>query len=112
MESTWYYQGLQSRAQGSVYGSVRSLLEKRQQRNNNSIMKPRFTRNEIFDLLNEEISDELLLAINEERAQLFREVIKHRNIVAQIAEQVQTYNRLLDQNEKRLTMLLTDGEGW
>tara|TARA_R100001594_G_scaffold136381_1_gene178682 strand:+ start:1168 stop:1395 length:228 start_codon:yes stop_codon:yes gene_type:complete len=75
-------------------------------------MKPRFTRNEIFDLLNEEISDELLLAINEERAQLFREVIKHRNIAAQIAEQVQTYNRLLDQNEKRLTMLLTDGEGW
>ncbi len=75
-------------------------------------MKPRFTRNEIFDLLNEEISDELLLAINEERAQLFREVVKHRNIAAQIQEQVQTYNRLLDQNEERLTKLLTDGEGW
>ncbi len=75
-------------------------------------MKAKFTRNEIFDLLNEEISDELLLAINEERAQLFREVIKHRNIAAQIAEQVQTYNRLLDQNEERLTKLLTDGEGW
>ena len=75
-------------------------------------MKPRFTRNEIFDLLNEEISDELLLAINEERAQLFRELVKHRNIADQIQEQVQTYNRLLDQNEERLTNLLTDGEGW
>ena len=55
---------------------------------------------------------QVLLAINEERAQLFREVVKHRNIAAQIAEQVQTYNRLLDQNEERLTKLLTDGEGW
>ena len=72
----------------------------------------KWSRNEIFDLLNEEVSDELLLAINEERAQLFREVVKHRNIAAQIAEQVQTYNRLLDQNEERLTNLLTDGEGW
>ena len=76
------------------------------------IMKAKLSRNEIFDLLNEEVSDELLLAINEERAQLFRELIKHRNIAAQIAEQVQTYNRLLDQNEERLTNLLTDGEGW
>jgi hypothetical protein len=75
-------------------------------------MKAKLSRNEIFDLLNEEVSDELLLAINEERAQLFREVVKHRNIAAQIAEQVQTYNRLLDQNEERLTNLLTDGEGW
>jgi hypothetical protein len=72
----------------------------------------KWSRNEIFDLLNEEVSDELLLAINEERAQLFREVIKHRNIADQIQEQVQTYNRLLDQNEERLTNLLTDGEGW
>ena len=75
-------------------------------------MKAKLSRNEIFDLLNEEVSDELLLAINEERAQLFREVVKHRNIAAQIAEQVQTYNRLLDQNEERLTKLLTNGEGW
>ena len=72
----------------------------------------KLSRSEVFDLLKEEVSDELLLAINEERAQLFRELIKHRNIAAQIAEQVQTYNRLLDQNEKRLTNLLTDGEGW
>ena len=75
-------------------------------------MKAKLSRNEIFDLLNEEVSDELLLAINEERAQLFREVVKHRNIANQIQEQVQTYNRLLDQNEERLTNLLTDGEGW
>jgi len=72
----------------------------------------KLSRSEVFDLLKEEVSDELLLAINEERAQLFRELIKHRNIAAQIAEQVQTYNRLLDQNEERLTNLLTDGEGW
>ena len=72
----------------------------------------KLSRSEVFDLLKEEVSDELLLAINEERAQLFRELIKHRNIAAQIPEQVQTYNRLLDQNEERLTNLLTDGEGW
>ena len=72
----------------------------------------KLSRSEVYDLLNKEVSDELLLAINEERAQLFREVVKHRNIAAQIAEQVQTYNRLLDQNEERLTKLLTDGEGW
>jgi predicted DNA-binding protein YlxM (UPF0122 family) len=72
----------------------------------------KLSRSEVFDLLKEEVSDELLLAINEERAQLFREVIKHRNIADQIQEQVQTYNRLLDQNEERLTNLLTDGEGW
>ena len=72
----------------------------------------KWSRNEIFDLMKKEVSDELLLAINEERAQLFREVVKHRNIAAQIAEQVQTYNRLLDQNEERLTNLLTNGEGW
>ena len=70
----------------------------------------KWSRNEIFDLMKKEVSDELLLAINEERAQLFREVIKHRNIAAQIAEQVQTYNRLLDQNEKRLTNLLTNDD--
>tara|TARA_Y100001938_G_scaffold113261_1_gene155371 strand:+ start:504 stop:725 length:222 start_codon:yes stop_codon:yes gene_type:complete len=72
----------------------------------------KLSRSEVFDLLKEEVSDELLLAINEERAQLFREVVKHRNIANQIQEQVQTYNRLLDQNEERLTNLLTDGEGW
>jgi predicted DNA-binding protein YlxM (UPF0122 family) len=72
----------------------------------------KLSRSEVFDLLKEEVSDELLLAINEERAQLFREVIKHRNIADRIQEQVQTYNRLLDQNEERLTNLLTDGEGW
>ena len=70
----------------------------------------KWSRNEIFDLMKKEVSDELLLAINEERAQLFREVIKHRNIAAHIAEQVQTYNRLLDQNEKRLTNLLTNDD--
>ena len=75
-------------------------------------MKPRFTRNEIFDLLNEEISDELLLAQSEERDVLFRAMTKHRNIALGIGEHVMTYNRVLDKNEKRLTKLLTDGEEW
>ena len=75
-------------------------------------MKPRFTRSEIFDLLNEEISDELLLALSEERDVLFREMTKHRNIALGIGEHVMTYNRILDKNEKRLTKLLTDGERW
>ena len=75
-------------------------------------MKAKLSRNEIFDLLNEEVSDELLLTLNEERAQLFRELVKHRNIADSIAYQVQSYNRILDKHEERLTNLLTDGEGW
>ena len=74
-------------------------------------MKARLTRNEIFDLLNKEISDELLLALSEERDVLFREMTKHRNIAYSIGEHVQTYNRILNKNEKRLTNLLTNSEG-
>ena len=73
-------------------------------------MKARFTRNEIFDLLNEEISDELLLALSEERDVLFREMTKHRNIAFGISEHVMTYNRILNKNEKRLTNLLTSDD--
>ena len=73
-------------------------------------MKPRFTRNEIFDLLNEEISDELLLALSEERDVLFREMTKHRNIAYSIGEHVMTYNRIIDKNEKRLTNLLSNND--
>jgi|TARA_A100001011_G_scaffold262996_1_gene271536 hypothetical protein len=72
----------------------------------------KLSRNEVFDLLRDGVSDELLLAINEERAVLFKEVAKHRAIANQISEQVKIYNRLLDQNEERLTNLLTNGKGW
>ena len=76
----------------------------------NNIMKARFTRSEIFDLLNKEISDEVLLALSEERDALCREMTKHQNIALGIGEHVMTYNRILDKNEKRLTKLLTNDD--
>lgn len=72
----------------------------------------KLSRNEIFDLMKKEVSDELLLAIKKEKDILFREMTKHRNIAYSIGEHVQTYNRILDKHEKRLTKLLTNGEGW
>ena len=107
MESTCYYQGLQSRAQVSLCGSVLNFLEKQQKRNNNSIMKM-LTRNELFDLLKKDISDEMLLQINEERDQLFNEARKYRALASSISEIVQSYNRVLNANEERLSKLLTN----
>ena len=72
----------------------------------------KLSRNEIFDLMKKEVSDELLLAIKKEKDILFREMTKHRNIAYSIGEHVQTYNRILNKHEKRLTKLLTNGEGW
>ena len=72
----------------------------------------KLSRNEIFDLMKKEVSDELLLAIKKEKDILFREMTKHRNIAYSIGEHVQTYNRILNQHEKRLTNLLTNEEGW
>lgn len=68
----------------------------------------KWSRDEIFDLLDKEISDELLLAINEERDTLFVEMTKHRNIADSIAYQVQTYNRVIDQNVERIMELLNN----
>ena len=72
----------------------------------------KLSRNEIFDLMKKEVSDELLLAIKKEKDILFREMTKHRNIAYSIGEHVQTYNRILNKHEKRLTNLLTNEEGW
>ena len=60
----------------------------------------KLSRNEIFDLMKKEVSDELLLAIKEEKDVLFREMTKHRNIAYSIGEHVQTYNRILNKHEK------------
>ncbi len=70
----------------------------------------KLSRNEIFDLMKKEVSDELLLAIKEEKDVLFREMTKHRNIAYSIGEHVQTYNRILNKHEKRLTNLLTNDD--
>ena len=70
----------------------------------------KLSRNEIFDLMKKEVSDELLLAIKKEKDILFREMTKHRNIAYSIGEHVQTYNRILNQHEKRLTNLLTNDD--
>jgi hypothetical protein len=70
----------------------------------------KWSRNEIFDLLDKEISDELLLAISEERDTLFAEMTKHRNIADAIAYQVQSYNRVIDQNVERITELLNNND--
>lgn len=70
----------------------------------------RLSRNEIFDLMKKEVSDELLLAIKKEKDVLFREMTKHRNIAYSIGEHVQTYNRILNKHEKRLTNLLTNDD--
>lgn len=70
----------------------------------------KLSRSEVFDLLNKEVSDELLLAIKEEKDVLFREMTKHRNIAYSIGEHVQTYNRILNKHEKRLTNLLTNDD--
>ena len=60
--------------------------------------------------MKKEVSDELLLAIKKEKDILFREMTKHRNIAYSIGEQVQTYNRILNKHEKRLTNLLTNDD--
>jgi DNA invertase Pin-like site-specific DNA recombinase len=70
----------------------------------------KLSRNEIFDLMKKEVSDELLLAIKKEKDILFREMTKHRNIAYSIGEHVQTYNRILNKHEKRLTNLLTNDD--
>ena len=70
----------------------------------------KLSRNEIFDLMKKEVSDELLLAIKKEKDVLFREMTKHRNIAYSIGEHVQTYNRILNKHEKRLTNLLTNDD--
>lgn len=72
-------------------------------------------RNELWELLQklpEDLSDEVLLDLNQERGWLFQELGKLRAEANRLSSQVAAYNRILDKHEERLTNLLTDGEGW
>ena len=78
-------------------------------------MKSSRDRNELWELLQklpEDLSDEVLLDLNQERGWLFQELGKLRAEASKLSSQVIAYNRILDKHEERLTKLLTDGEGW
>ena len=67
---------------------------------------------ELLQKLPEDLSDEVLLDLNQERGWLFQELGKLKAEANRLSSQVTAYNRILDKHEERLTMLLTDGEGW
>jgi SMC interacting uncharacterized protein involved in chromosome segregation len=78
-------------------------------------MKSSRDRDELWELLQklpEDLSDEVLLDLNQERGWLFQELGKLRAEANVLSSQVIAYNRILDKHEKRLTKLLTNGEGW
>ena len=78
-------------------------------------MKSSRDRNELWELLQklpEDLSDEVLLDLNQERGWLFEKLGKLRAEASLLSSQVIAYNRILDKHEERLTKLLTDGEGW
>ena len=78
-------------------------------------MKSSRDRNELWELLQklpEDLSDEVLLDLNQERGWLFQELGKLRAEANKLNSQVMAYNSILDKHEERLTNLLTDGEGW
>ena len=78
-------------------------------------MKSSRDRDELGELLQklpEDLSDEVLLDLNQERGWLFQELGKLRAEANVLNSQVVAYNRILDKHEKRLTKLLTNGEGW
>ena len=78
-------------------------------------MKSSRDRDELCELLQklpEDLSDEVLLDLNQERGWLFQELGKLRAEASRLSSQVIAYNRILDKHEERLTNLLTDGEGW
>ena len=78
-------------------------------------MKSSRDRDELWELLKklpEDLSDEALLDLNQERGWLFQELGKLRAEASKLSSQVIAYNRILDKHEERLTNLLTDGEGW
>jgi SMC interacting uncharacterized protein involved in chromosome segregation len=78
-------------------------------------MKSSRDRDELWELLKklpEDLSDEVLLDLNQERGWLFQELGKLRAEASKLSSQVIAYNRILDKHEERLTKLLTDGEGW
>ena len=78
-------------------------------------MKSSRDRNELWELLQklpEDLSDEVLLDLNQERGWLFEKLGKLRAEASLLSSQVIAYNRILDKHEERLTKFLTDGEGW
>jgi hypothetical protein len=60
--------------------------------------------------LPEDLSDEVLLDLNQERGWLFQELGKLRAEANRLNFQVMAYNRILDKHEKRLTNLLTNDD--
>ena len=78
-------------------------------------MKSSRDRNELWELLQklpEDLSDEVLLDLNQERGWLFEKLGKLRAEANRLGSQVMAYNRILDKHEERLTNLLTNEEGW
>ncbi len=76
-------------------------------------MKSSRDRDELWELLQklpEDLSDEVLLDLNQERGWLFQELGKLRAEANRLNFQVMAYNRILDKHEKRLTNLLTNDD--
>ena len=76
-------------------------------------MKSSRDRDELWELLKklpEDLSDEVLLDLNQERGWLFQELGKLRAEANRLNFQVMAYNRILDKHEKRLTNLLTNDD--
>ena len=76
-------------------------------------MKSSRDRNELWELLQklpEDLSDEVLLDLSQERDWLFQDLRKLRDEADLLSSQVIAYNRILDKHEKRLTKLLTNDD--
>ena len=76
-------------------------------------MKSSRDRDELCELLQklpEDLSDEVLLDLNQERGWLFQELGKLRAEANRLNFQVMAYNRILNKHEKRLTNLLTNDD--
>ena len=76
-------------------------------------MKSSRDRNELWELLQklpEDLSDEVLLDLSQERDWLFQDLRKLRDDADLLGSQVIAYNRILDKHEERLTKLLTNDD--
>ena len=76
-------------------------------------MKLSRDRSELWELLQklpEDLSDEVLLDLSQERDWLFQDLRKLRDDADLLSSQVIAYNRILDKHEKRLTNLLTNDD--
>jgi hypothetical protein len=60
--------------------------------------------------LPEDLSDEVLLDLSQERNWLFQDLKKLWDEADLLKSQVIAYNRILDKHEKRLTKLLTNDD--